>query len=43
MERWRAAMEDRGMRVSRLKTEYLKLRVDLDGGVDKEIKTQGKF
>ena len=36
-------MEERVMRVSRQKMEYLRLRADPDGGVDKEVKVQGKY
>lgn len=34
LKSWRAAMEDKGVRVSRQKTEYLRLKVDPDGWRD---------
>ena len=34
-------MEDRGIKVSRQKTEYRRLRADPDGEVDNEVKMQG--
>ena len=39
LETWRRAMEDRGMRVSRQKTEYLCIG---EGEADEEIKLQGE-
>ncbi|XP_063615410.1 uncharacterized protein LOC134788449 [Penaeus indicus] len=45
LELWRGAMEDRGMKVSRQKTEYLKLKAKGEGGDnegDTEVKLQGE-
>jgi len=43
LEVWRKALEDRGMRVSRLKTEYLKMTArENDEGLIKEVKLQEK-
>ncbi|XP_063615413.1 uncharacterized protein LOC134788453 [Penaeus indicus] len=45
LELWWGAMEDRGMKVSRQKTEYLKLKAKGEGGdneEDTEVKLQGE-
>ena len=45
LELWRGAMEDRGMKLSRQKTEYLKLKAKGEGGdneEDTEVKLQGE-
>ena len=48
LERWRAALEGRGMRISRSKTEYMCASIDGDGGDSitmdgEEIKKVHKF